>query len=269
MKEPGERCFWLALLAALPLGTTLSQVLELSLLTSLVVGLGAMVMWGGAALALWSWLYVRDLHAETRHWVLTFVAIGMPEHYVPVWLEQMQAQLNELSGQRRKTFLTDLFLTAPKNWVELSWTRFRYLRASRFRGNELRLAQHLVMVLAPDGRRSTTFDLLHAVGISRLQNRRAAHNVPALVMAQRLLATESKHFRAARELAAELLDTRERVYLLNRDVLRMHRRVWPRHEQPPHSLRFEELDRLRSHALDLSRRLRAALMTGMARELDG
>lgn len=267
MKESGERCLWLALLAAVPLGTAVSQALGLSPLASLFVGLGAMAMWVGAAMALWSWHYVRELQGETHHWVLTFVAIGMPEHYLPVWLEEMQAQLNELDGARRKAFLTNLFVTAPRNWVELSWARLQYLRVSRYRGNELKLAQHLVMVLAPDGARSTSFDLLHAVGISRLQNRRAAHNVPALVLAQRLLATEGGHFETARKLAGSLLDTRERVHLLNRDVRRMHLRVWPRHGQPPHSLRYEELNRLRGEALGLSRRLRAALVAGLEREL--
>ncbi|MGI5501899.1 hypothetical protein [Lentzea sp. CA-135723] len=269
MKESGERCLWLALLAAVPLGTAVGQALGLSILVSMVVGLGAMAMWAGAAMALWSWTYVRDLQRRSHNWVLTFVAVGLPAHYVPTWLEEMRAQLHELEGQRRKAFLVNLAVTAPRNWAEIGWARLQYLRASRFRGNELKLAQHLIMVLAPDGTRSTSLDLLHAVGISRLQNRRAAHNVPALVLTQRLLATEARHFRAARELAGELLDVREQLHLLNRDVRRMHLRTWPRHGTLPHSLRYDELDRLRCAALDLSRRLRAALVTGLKRELGG
>lgn len=268
MNESGERCLWLALLAAVPLGTAMGHALGLSMLASLFVGLGVMTMWAGAAMALWSWQYVRGLHRETRNWVLTFVAIGLPEHYVPVWHEEMQSQLIELTGARRRAFLGNLFMTAPRNWFVVAWTRLQYLRASRFRGSELRLAQHLVMMLAPDGARSTSFDLLHAVGISRLQNRRSAHNVPALVLAQRLLATEGGHFKQARELAGVLLDTRERLHLLNRDVVRMHLRVWPRHSQLPHSLRYEELGRLRGEALGLSRQLRAALLSGIKREMD-
>lgn len=262
MKETGERCLWLAFVAAVPVGTLLSLTMEMSVLTSVLIGLVTMTLLVGAALGVWAWQYVRRLHRQTRNWVLTVVGMGVPEHYFPAWLEEMQAQLHWARGEHRRSFLPNLLRTAVRNWWDLGWSRLRYLRASRFRGNEINLGWHLVMVLAPDGARSSRGDLLHAIGVSRLHNRRAAHNVPALRLVQQLLATESEHFHAARGLATRLLDTREHIHLMTREVL-----CRPRQGHPPHSSRYDELDRLRDQALDQSRALRTALVVGLAREL--
>ncbi|MCE6993242.1 hypothetical protein LZG04_00225 [Saccharothrix sp. S26] len=261
MNQEVQRCLRLASLAALPLGLAIGATLGDSLWVPLAVGLGSWLLWSLATVGLVLWHRVRALHRRSGHWVLTAVAVGFPHDRVGVWLEEMRGQLLELTGKARRKYLVNLATTAVRNWSYSWWARWQHVRAARFRGEEHKLVHVLGLMLAPDGDRTTAVDLLHATGLSRLHSRQPARHVPALMAARRLLSTRGPHLARARELARDLLSTRERAYLITLKLRRDHLAAWLRDHQEPYARQYAELARLRVQAQHQAEHLRAELHT--------
>ncbi|MCC8251296.1 hypothetical protein [Saccharothrix luteola] len=259
MNQEVQRCLKLASLAALPLGTAIGTILSESPWVPVAVGLGSSFLWSLATLGLVFWHRVRALHRRSGHWVLTAVAVGFPNDRVGLWLEEMRGQLHELTGKARRELLVNLATTATRNWSSSWWARWRQLRTARSRGEEHELVHVLCLMLEPDGDRTTVVDLLHATGLSRLHSRQPSRHVPALMTARRLLSTQSPRLARARELARDLLATREQAYSITVRLRRGHSAVRPRHHEEPNARHYAELARLRAQAQHQAVTLRAEL----------
>ncbi|QQQ77392.1 hypothetical protein IOD16_02280 [Saccharothrix sp. 6-C] len=265
MNQEVQRCLRLASLAALPLGVAIGTTLSDSPWVPVAVGLGSSFLWSLATLGLVLWHRVRALHRRSGHWVLTVVAAGFPHDRVDLWLEEMRGQLLELTGKARREYLVNLATTATRNW-SCSWrARWQHARAARFRGEEHKLAHVLGRMLAPDGQRTTAVDLSHATGLSRLRSRQPSRHVPALMMARRLLSTRAPHLARARDLARDLLSTRERIYVITLQLRRDPVAGWLRDHQEPYSRHYAELARLRTRAQQQAEHLRAELNAAAGR----
>ncbi|WNV84951.1 hypothetical protein [Umezawaea sp. Da 62-37] len=259
MSGVGDRCLRLALIAAFPLGFTIGWAMSASILEALIVGALGVVLWVLATAGRNVWSRGRRLHLRTGHWVLTAVGLALPTPRAFDWAEEMHAQLLELSGWPRRRFLIDFILYAPRNWTVAWWARSQHARALRYRGNELHLVRRLYAALAPYGELTDRMEILHAAGLSRLQSRLSARQVPALVLARNLLSTRSQVLGAAREHAHALLSARERAHLISRDLRRNHLAAWLRDHQIPYAHQYAELAQLR-HTVELrSELLRKAL----------
>jgi hypothetical protein len=255
LNERGALCLRLALIAAVPLGASIGFALGADPVEAVATGLCTTLLWAAALAGLAGWRRVRRVHERSGHWVLTLVAAGLPEQGVDRWLEEMRAQLVELRSRpdEHRRMLVDLARRAPWNWFETWRSRRLRRRDTLLRGGELHLVRHLAYALAPDGDSTTTADRLNALGLTRLQVRRPARDVPALALARKLLSTTSVHLAPARDHARDLLDTRERAHL----IIRERQREPDRAANPECR---EELTRLRGEAHEVGLRLRAALV---------
>ena len=266
MNRPSRRLLHMAL-AALPLiGGAVSFALGLRMLqwVALVVLAGSVLLTavlghvfntvvGGRA---------RATRAQGRPWLLAVLAAGLPDLWAVQWAEEMHAQLLELRPCRRRKVLWNLVTRAPAVWTGTWRAHWQHTRLRRYRGDNLLLVARLDMALRAPGTSQYLhgrFVTLHAVGMSRARACQPIHQVPALVLARRLLSTRGSELAQARDRARRLLAVREEAHLITRGLRRLPALSWPREPDSPFEQQYERLADLRDTAQQQVKRLRQDL----------
>jgi hypothetical protein len=194
-----------------------------------------------------------------RHGLLAALATMLPRSCAVSWLEEMQAQLDELHSLGRLKMLASLTVHSPALWW-VSWVvHVRHSEALRFRRNEQRLVKRLREALEPRADLHISVATLEVLGMSRSKALRPTRTVPALATARRLLDIRTSEPCAIRGNVRELLLTRDRARRIARDLRRHHLAAWMRDHEDPYARQHEELTRLRADIVSRGAALRATL----------